>query len=161
MKNQDMHKMDKDQTDPITIVDLPGRLETGRLQNGSDWPGVFIRGDNALHFWHCLERRTRGPDVINEAVLDGLSDLLLSCKIEKAGVSRTHPGEHLKEYLDSYELSILELCKKAGVSIDAMTGLYKLEQPITQEIAEALEKVFARPAHFWLNLHRQYDEKKD
>jgi hypothetical protein len=25
-------------------------LETGRLQFGSDWPGVFIRGDDALGF---------------------------------------------------------------------------------------------------------------
>lgn len=24
------------------------RLETGALQAGDDWPGVFIRGDNAL-----------------------------------------------------------------------------------------------------------------
>ncbi|MBO9441412.1 hypothetical protein J7363_04860 [Phaeobacter italicus] len=24
------------------------RLETGKIQEGDDWPGVFIRGDNAL-----------------------------------------------------------------------------------------------------------------
>ena len=24
------------------------RLETGKVQEGDDWPGIFIRGDNAL-----------------------------------------------------------------------------------------------------------------
>jgi hypothetical protein len=27
---------------------MSDRIETGKLQVGDDWPGVFIRGDNAL-----------------------------------------------------------------------------------------------------------------
>jgi hypothetical protein len=34
---------------------LDQRIETGPVQFGDDWPGVFIRGDNALWFAKCLE----------------------------------------------------------------------------------------------------------
>ncbi len=30
--------------------DSQGRVETGPVQFGDDWPGVFIRGDNSLYF---------------------------------------------------------------------------------------------------------------
>lgn len=32
------------------------RVETGWLQFGDDWPGVFIRGDNALYLAEALKR---------------------------------------------------------------------------------------------------------
>jgi hypothetical protein len=30
------------------------RAETGVVQFGSDWPGIFIRGDNAMGYTNCL-----------------------------------------------------------------------------------------------------------
>lgn len=30
------------------------RVETGAIQFGDDWPGLFIRGDNAMFAAHCL-----------------------------------------------------------------------------------------------------------
>lgn len=32
------------------------RVETGALEINDDWPGVFIRGDNAMHYAVCLKR---------------------------------------------------------------------------------------------------------
>lgn len=34
---------------------MSGRLETGTVQCGDDWPGVFIRGDQAMHYAMVLE----------------------------------------------------------------------------------------------------------
>lgn len=40
------------------VADLAGagRVETGVLQINDDWPGVFIRGDNAMHYAMNLRR---------------------------------------------------------------------------------------------------------
>lgn len=38
---------------PFSTLDsqpITGRMETGVLRFGDDWPGVFIRGDHALHY---------------------------------------------------------------------------------------------------------------
>lgn len=35
--------------------DLP-RVETGAVQFGSDWPGLFIRGDDAFHLMLLIRR---------------------------------------------------------------------------------------------------------
>lgn len=38
---------------PSPIRQFPGelqRVETGTIQFGNDWPGVFIRGGNAAHY---------------------------------------------------------------------------------------------------------------
>ena len=32
------------------------RVETGAVQFGDDWPGLYIRGDNAIHFMLCVRR---------------------------------------------------------------------------------------------------------
>jgi hypothetical protein len=34
----------------ITVENLEGRIETGPLQINDDWPGTFIRGDNAAYY---------------------------------------------------------------------------------------------------------------
>jgi hypothetical protein len=31
------------------------RVATGAVQFGNDWPGLFIRGDRAIHLAHCIE----------------------------------------------------------------------------------------------------------
>lgn len=36
------------------------RAETGPLQFGDDWPGVFIRGDNAMGFVQALRALLQG-----------------------------------------------------------------------------------------------------
>lgn len=63
------------------------RAETDVVQFGDDWPGIFIRGDNALYFALALGQMvdampTEGnPAIINKAVLDGLRATLASCDV--------------------------------------------------------------------------------
>lgn len=72
------------------------RLETGVVQEGNDWPGVFIRGDNALYLAMQLrealkllpggstENKVRDLQThIMHASLAGLADILESCDVRK------------------------------------------------------------------------------
>jgi hypothetical protein len=52
---------------------LPDRVETGVMQFGDDWPGIFIRGDDALSFAHAIAHGSLGR-------LGELVELLRSCK---------------------------------------------------------------------------------
>lgn len=38
---------------------MSNRPETGSLQFGEDWPGTFIRGDNAMYLAYSLEEIVR------------------------------------------------------------------------------------------------------
>jgi hypothetical protein len=55
-----------------------GRVETGPIQFGNDWPGTFIRGDNAAYYAlllnHLLE--TGEVDLVSKIQLRGLVDEL-------------------------------------------------------------------------------------
>lgn len=60
----------------------PGeRIETGPLQFGEDWPGLFIRGDDALMaYLPVVQKAGQGWElsVMDRAMLIGLADLLAS-----------------------------------------------------------------------------------
>jgi hypothetical protein len=60
--------------------DAPSRLETGIVQEGDDWPGIFIRGDNALMAYApALKALIEGKaNPVQKAVCTGLLDLLKS-----------------------------------------------------------------------------------
>lgn len=51
------------------------RVETGVVQFGNDWPGVFIRGDNALGYALALQS-AKSDDPIAELQLRELGNLL-------------------------------------------------------------------------------------
>lgn len=38
----------------IRTSDKEQRLETGVVQCKDDWPGIFIRGDDAVRMAHCI-----------------------------------------------------------------------------------------------------------
>lgn len=64
------------------------RVETGTIRFGDDWPGVFLRGDHALHFAHTLKSVLDNPErlsdpVVVQPVLHGLVDTLFDCKYER------------------------------------------------------------------------------
>ncbi len=40
----------------INLDEAEPRVETGVTRFGEDWPGVFIRGDNAFYYSELLER---------------------------------------------------------------------------------------------------------
>lgn len=58
------------------------RLETGPVQVNQDWPGVFIRGDNAAYYSMHLRAMLDGKqDAFTPHVLEGLYKLLQGCHI--------------------------------------------------------------------------------
>jgi hypothetical protein len=72
------------------------RLETGVLKPEGDWPGIFIRGDDALAYanqlrrllFDVLEARARAGNISPEEIaawgkLNELADLLASCRGRK------------------------------------------------------------------------------
>lgn len=64
---------------------LPGvddRVETGPVQFGDDWPGIFIRGDNAMHYALALSSLLKNDgDPIAEMVVEGLMHTLMSSRV--------------------------------------------------------------------------------
>lgn len=77
------------------MADQPDvRIEDGSIQFGSDWPGVFFRGDTAFnfggHLGAALQHIERGEPVdgIAMAVLRGLHSELLSASTEAGKETR-------------------------------------------------------------------------
>lgn len=69
-----------------------------------------------------------------------------------------HPGEVLSEYLDSNCWNQRDLSRRTGITPKTVSEICNGKAPITPQTSLVLEKVFRRPAHFWLNLQRQHDE---
>ena len=70
------------------------------------------------------------------------------------------PGEILEEYLESLGMTQAELATRMGLAKKTVNEIIKAKSPITPETALKLERVLGRPAHFWNNLERQYQENK-
>jgi hypothetical protein len=70
-----------------TLEPCECRVETGPVQFGDDWPGVFIRGDNALFYGLTLSaaiarlEKVEDMDWMQLSVLRGLRTLLSSCHV--------------------------------------------------------------------------------
>lgn len=62
------------------------RVETGPVQFGDDWPGVFIRGDNAFFYARGLERLIRETeDPISTLGFRGLQRILAGAVLGPVG----------------------------------------------------------------------------
>lgn len=84
------------------------RAETGAMQFGDDWPGVFIRGDNAAYYAMQLQAALDAAedavrDPIAVAVLRGLVSELNGCRVTGDG---TPPAtQHLCAFGDALRAS--------------------------------------------------------
>ena len=47
------------------------RVETGVTQFGDDWPGIFIRGDDAFHYAQCIKAMLGGGETEMDAIYRG------------------------------------------------------------------------------------------
>ena len=58
------------------------RMETGPIQFGEDWPGIFIRGDNAFGYIMDLRsiKESLPTNDFNHLHIDHLINLLASCQ---------------------------------------------------------------------------------
>jgi hypothetical protein len=73
----------------LRVVDHDLRAETGPLQFGEDWPGVFIRGDEAIALSSNINLArcggmlpSSGPGAM---LLQEIVDLLNSCVVKSDG----------------------------------------------------------------------------
>ena len=73
-------------------------------------------------------------------------------------ISTSHPGETVMDHLDFHEWSQRELARRTGLTPKTISEICNGKAPITPNTALALEKVFGRPAHFWLNLQMIFSE---
>jgi hypothetical protein len=62
----------KKRTIPIQV-----RVDSGPVQFGDDWPGVFVRGDDAMYFANALEH----PEEYATDAIKELIELLRSCHV--------------------------------------------------------------------------------
>ena len=63
------------------------RVESGPVQFGDDWPGVFLRGDNACWYGFVLKQFLEsvgdGADLMQKAMLQGLASDLQGCDVRR------------------------------------------------------------------------------
>jgi addiction module HigA family antidote len=69
-----------------------------------------------------------------------------------------HPGETVVDYLEFNGWSQRDLARRTGITPKTISEICNGKAPISPPTSLALEKVFQRPAHFWLNLQRQFEE---
>ena len=69
-----------------------------------------------------------------------------------------HPGELVIDYLEDEGWSQRDLARRSGLTPKTISEICNGKSPITPSTALAFEKVFQRPAHFWLNLQSRFDE---
>ena len=70
------------------------------------------------------------------------------------------PGEIMQDILLARMQGFYYVLGRSGLKLETFCRLLRNEEPITPEIADALEKGFGIKASFWLNAQRQYDETR-
>lgn len=69
-----------------------------------------------------------------------------------------HPGELVNEYLEFHGWSQRDLARRTSLTPMTISKICNRRASIKPDTAVELEKVFHRPANFWINLQRQFDE---
>jgi antitoxin HigA-1 len=68
-----------------------------------------------------------------------------------------HPGEHLKEFMDDFGLTMNQLAKAIGVPSNRITAIVNGTRGITGETALRLARYFDTSPEMWINLQAHYD----
>jgi len=70
----------------ITLLPLPEdmtRMESGVVQFGDDWPGIFLRGDSAFGMASTINSLIEGDDTGLFIIMgESARDFLLSCTVD-------------------------------------------------------------------------------
>lgn len=70
-----------------------------------------------------------------------------------------HPGEILKDILDTKNISIEELINNTGVDKTLILSVIDGKEDISNNIASSLESYLDIPKSFWINLENNYKEE--
>ena len=68
-----------------------------------------------------------------------------------------HPGEHLAEFLDEFDISQYRLAKDVRVPPRRINEIVHGKRGITADTALRLGRYFGTSAQFWMNLQGNYD----
>lgn len=68
-----------------------------------------------------------------------------------------HPGEHLAEFLNEFEISQYRLAKDIQVPPRRINEIVHGKRAVTPDTALRLGRYFGTSAHFWINLQGNYD----
>lgn len=68
------------------------------------------------------------------------------------------PGEVLADYIESLGMTQAELASRTGLARKTINEIIKGKSPIAPETSLKLERTLGRPAHFWCNLERDFQE---
>ncbi len=71
-----------------------------------------------------------------------------------------HPGEILREELNSLHISVREFSKRTGILEKQLSLLLSCEANITLDIAIRLADFFGQSVQFWINLQTIYSQRK-
>lgn len=82
------------------LPDRNDRVETGAVQFGEDWPGLFIRGDNCIYYSMCLQTVLR---LLKELPADKLVDAIAIGNVRSLAELMTTPlvHPHKEEFIRS------------------------------------------------------------
>jgi HTH-type transcriptional regulator / antitoxin HigA len=69
-----------------------------------------------------------------------------------------HPGKTLEEKLEEMGMGPKEFALRTGKPEKTISAILKGDSSLTPDMAVQFENVTKVPAHFWLNLQRDYDE---
>lgn len=71
-----------------------------------------------------------------------------------------HPGEFLKDDLEEYSISQIELAERTGISKKNINDIVMGKNSITRSTAIKLSKVFDMSFEYWINLQNIYENDK-
>jgi HTH-type transcriptional regulator/antitoxin HigA len=69
-----------------------------------------------------------------------------------------HPGELIKEYIEHFKMTCSQAAHQSGIDEKLLEDICAGCAPVTQSVADALSVLFHRPAHFWMNLQKNFDK---
>ncbi len=70
-----------------------------------------------------------------------------------------HPGEILRDELESLSMSARKFADHIGVPANAVTGILNGTRGISAKMALRIGKAFGTGPHYWMNLQANYEEK--
>ena len=79
----------------------------------------------------------------------------------KNGMRPVHPGEILREELETMGLSANALSKKLDVPVNQITAILQGRRGVTANTALRLARFFGTTPQVWLNLQKTYELRRE
>ena len=79
----------------------------------------------------------------------------------KNGMRPVHPGEILRDELETLGLSANALSKKLDVPVNRITAILQGTRGVTANTALRLARFFGTTPQVWLNLQKTYDLRRE